>query len=259
MDSAEKLRQLLNDEQLPPKLFTERNLIMRIPETDTGEGWNTKLELEGIPGRGYYGTDEVFYKRIPLNLLERPTPLRSVDPLTKQLVVDLFNASAGAWLVLDDLEDFTPPELADGESGQVTITAKSTSLGFIGSAVINLEYGRSWLDSVVYSRNLPVMKHPIQQVDYRKSARMLTWSKDFTSLRDSLLPVKNRYADWVTFSSACAEMGIPAWTEAGITDNPTSAIPDSNPAFQRVVIQRQVVSGGMLGDLYFHYNVLEEI
>lgn len=259
MDSAEKLRQLLNDQQLPPKLFTERNLIMRIPEADAGAEWNTRLELEGIPGRGYIGTDEVFYKRIPLNLVERVTPLRSVEPLTPQLVLDLFNASTGCWLVLDDLEEFTPPALEDGDSGSVTITAKSTSLGFTGSANINLEYGRSWLDSVVYSRTLPVMKHPILQVDYRKSARMLTWSKDFTSLRDSLLPVKNRYADWLIFSAACAEMGIPAWNEAGITDYPTSAIPDSNPLFQRVVIQRNVVSGGMLGDLYFHYNILEEI
>lgn len=258
MDSAEKLRQLLNDQQLPPKLFTERNLIMRIPEADAGEEWNTKLELEGIPGRGYIGTDEVFYKRIPLNLIERVTPLRSVDPLTPQLVIDLFNASTGAWLVLDDLEDFTPPALEDGDSGSVTITAKSTSLGFTGSANINLEYGRSWLDSVVYSRNLPVMKHPIA-VDWRKSARMLTWSKDFTSLRDSLLPVKGRYADWPTFSAACAEMGIPSWGEGGITDNPTSAVADANPLFQRVVIQRNAVSGEMYGDLYFHYNILEEI
>jgi len=258
MDSAEKLRQLLNDEQLPPKLFTERNLIMRIPEADVGEGWNTKLELEGIPGRGYYGTDEVFYKRIPLELIQRVTPLRSVAALTPQLVVDLFNASTGAWLILDDLEEFTPPELADGESGSVTITAKSTSLGFTGSALINLEYGRSWLDSVVASRNLNVLTHPIK-VDYRKSARMLTWSKDFTSLRDSMLPVKGIYADWEIFSAACGEMGIPTWVRASCTDYPTSAIPDSNPAFHRVVIQRNVVSGGMIGDLYFHYNVLEEM
>lgn len=260
MNSADKLRQLLNDTNLPPKEFTERNLRMDLPVWEVGEGYNTKLGLEGIPGRGYYGPAEVFYRRIDLSTINRQTPVRTTVPLTAQVVLDLFNAVTALFLTLDDVEPFTPPTLNDGDSGEVTIVAVENSLGFTGSAVIPLEFGRSWLDSMVGSRNLPVLKHPIVRLDYRQSARMMTWSKDFTCLRDSLLPdKKSQYSNWPTLNAACLEMGIPAWVQAGITDNATSDIADSNPLFDRVVIQRNVISAQMLGDLYFHYNILEEV
>lgn len=260
MNSADKLRQLLNDTNLPPKEFTERNLRMDLPVADAGEGYNTRLGLEGIPGRGYYGTDDVFYRRIDLSTINRQTPVRTTTPLTDQVVLDLFNSVTALFLTLDDVEPFTPPTLNDGESGEVTIVAKDTSLGFIGSAVIPLEYGRSWLDSMVGVRTLPVLNHPVVRLDYRRSARMLTWSKDFTSLRDSLLPdKKSQYSNWSVLVAACLDMGIPSWVQAGVGDYATSAVPDSNPLFDRVVIQRNVTSANMVGDLYFHYNILEEV
>ena len=260
MNSADKIRQLLNDSNLPPKEFTSVNLRMDLPILEVGEGYNTKLGLEGIPGRGYYGPAEVFYRRIDLSTINRQTPVRTTIPLTAQVVLDLFNAVTALFLTLDDVEPFTPPVLNDGDSGEVTIVAVENSLGFTGSAVIPLEFGRSWLDSVVGSRILPVLKHPIIRLDYRQSARMLTWSKDFTCLRDSLLPNKiSQYSDWSTLNAACLEMGIPPWVQAGISDNATSDILDSNPLFDRVVIQRNVLSASMLGDLYFHYNILEEV
>jgi hypothetical protein len=261
MNSADKLRRLINDTNLPPKEFTERNLRLDLPVTEIGEGYNTKLEIEGIPGRGYYGTEEVFYRRIDLSTINRQTPVRTTVPLTAQVVLDLFNSVTALFLTIDDVEPFTPPVLNDGDSGEVTIVAVENSLGFTGSAVIPLEFGRSWLDSVVGSRNLPVLVHPIVRVDYRRSARMMTWSKDFTCLRDSLLPNPKTglYSDWSRLQAACLEMGIPAWAQNGIIDYATSAVSDSNPLFDRVVIQRNVSSAQMLGDLYFHYNILEEV
>lgn len=260
MNSADKIRQLLNDTNLPPKEFTERNLRMDLPVTDIGEGYNTRLGLEGIPGRGYYGTDDVFYRRIDLSTINRQTPVRTTTPLTPQVVLDLFNSVTALFLTLDDVEPFSPPQLTDGQSGQVTIVAVENSLGFTGSAVIPLEYGRSWLDSMVGVRTLPVLTHPVPRVDYRKSARMVTWSKDFTCLRDALLPdKKSQYSDWGVLVAACLEMGIPSWVQAGVGDYATSAVPDSNPLFDRVVIQRNVLSNQMVGDLYFHYNILEEV
>lgn len=260
MNSADKLRRLLNDTNLPPKEFTEVNLRMDPPVTDVGDGYNTRLGLEGIPGRGYYGTDEVFYRRIDLATINRQTPIRSAVPLTPQVVIDLFNAVTGLFLTPDDVEPFIAPELSEGGSAVVTIVALPTSLGFTGSADIPLEYGRSWLDSVVGVRTLPVLKHPIDRLDYRLSARMLTWSKDFTSLRDSLLPDKTgKYSNWAVLNAACLEMGIPSWGQSTVVDYATSEISDSNPSFDRVVIQRNVYSASMLGDLYFHYNILEEV
>lgn len=259
MDSADKLRQLLNADQLPPKEFTERNLTIHVPSSDDGgTEWNTKVELQGIPGKGYYGTDEVFYKRIPLDQIDHNTPLRTDKVLTPELIVDLTNKTLGLWLTVDDIEAFTPPVIGDGETGSVTLTAVPGSIGFIGSIEMTIEYGRAWLDIAISTKNLTVLTHPIK-VDYRKSARMLTWSKDFTSLRDSIAVVKGRYADFAKLAAACSTMQIPAWSEGFIADYATSAIPDANPLFDRVVIQRNAQSAMMVGDLYFHYNVLEEI
>ena len=259
MDSADKLRQLLNDQQLPPKEFTERNLTIHVPSSDDGgTEWNTKVQLQGNPGKGYYGTDEVFYKRIALDQIDHNTPIRSDKTLTPELVVELANKTLGLWLTVDDIEAFEPPVIGDGETGTVTLTAVPGSIGFIGSIELTVEFGRAWLDIMVSSRNLRVLKHPIA-VDYRRSARMLTWSKDFTSLRDKLLLVRNQYSDFDGLVAACAEMQIPAWQQASATDYSTSDIADANPLFDRVVIQRGAVSGMMVGDLYFHYNVLEEI
>jgi hypothetical protein len=260
MNSADKIRQLLNDTNLPPKEFTSINLRMDLPVADVGEGYNTRLGLEGVPGRGYYGTDEVFYRRIDLSSINRQTPIRTTIPLTAQVVLDLFNTVTALFLTLDDVEPFTPPALEDGDSGEVTIVAVESSLGFIGSALIPLEYGRSWLDSVVGTRTLPVLRHPIAYIDSRRSARMLTWSKDFTCLRDSFkLDKISQYSNWQVLVSACLEMGIPSWVQSGAQDYATSDVPDSNPLFDRVTIQRNVTSSGMVGDLYFHYNILEEV
>lgn len=259
MNSGDKIRELINEANSPPKTFTERNLRLDLPVSESGDGYNTRLEVEGIPGRGYYNSVDVFYRRVDLGIVNTDTPLRTINPLTPQLVLDLFNGAKGLFLTLDDVEPFDVPELADGESGSVTLVTVATSLGFTGTTTFGLEYGRSWLDSVVGNRNLPVLNHPIK-LDGRMSARMMTWSKDFTSLRDSIKPDKNgNYTDWETVQAACGVLGIPPWGVGKIADYPTSAIADANPLFDRVVIQRNAVGARMVGDVYFHYNNLEEI
>lgn len=258
MDSAEKIRGLITELNPAPVDFTDKTIFFHDPVVEEGER-NTTLLVEGIPGRGYYGTQSVHYKRVALETVYRATPVRSALPLTPQLVLDLFNAASGTWLTLEDVEPFTPPVLQDGETGSVTLTAVPLSLGFTGSVVVDLEYGRSWLDAVVTSRTLRVLKHPTP-VTYKLSARMLTWSKDFTSLVDAIKPNKTGdYNDWDKLQAACADMGIPTWVKGKITDQATSAVPDANPLFHRVVVQKNASSNGMVGDLYFHYNNLDEV
>ncbi|MNR57901.1 hypothetical protein D3C85_1787670 [compost metagenome] len=89
---------------------------------------------------------------------------------------------------------------------------------------------------------------------------MQTWGIDFTSIRDAIKPVNGKYTDFTKVQVACTYFGIPAWAEGSITDNATSAVPDSNQAFDRVVIQKNVYGWGALkGDIYLHYNNLDEV
>lgn len=259
MDSADKIRALINEANLPPKAFTARNLRLQTPEVNVGDGYNTRLEVGGIPGRGYYNNSEVFYRRIDLGIVVRTTPLKTTAPLTQELVIDLLNAACGLFLTLDDVEPFDVPDIVTEGVGSVTLVATPLSLGFTGTLTFDLEYGRSELDSVVGARSLPVLRHPID-VDTRMSARMMTWSKDFTSLRDALVVNKTGdYTDWSAVQAACLLLGIPAWDKGKIADYATSAVPDANPLFDRVVIQRGASGPRIVGDIYFHYNLLEEI
>lgn len=256
--SADKIRTLINEENLPPKLFTEGNLKLETPVPSVGDGYNTKLPVSAVPGRGYWGEEEVFYKRINMAEVTRETPYRSTVTLTPEIVLQLINNTTGLFITPEDIEPFTPPVLLEGQSGDVVLVALSNSLGFTGTLTAKFEYGRAWLDVAVVQRNLTVLTHPIPVTDL-KSARMLTWSKDFTPYRDSIAVVKGDYADWDAVQEIIGLMKIPVWAKGPITDLPTSAVPDSNPAFDRVVVQKKVVSDDMVGDVYLHYNNLEEI
>ena len=261
MDSASEIRRILNEDNLPPKEFTEQNLALGLPTAaDGGTDYNSSLLLKSIPGRGYWGDDTVYYKRIPLDSIDHSTPLRTTATLTRASIIELVNKTFNLFLTDDDLEPFDIPAIGDGQNGQITITAKPTSLGFLNYMVLIIEYGRAWLDVAVNRRDLAQLKHPIA-VDYRQSARMLTWSVDFTSLRDVLArdAKTGTYTDVATLQAACGAMGIPLWVQGTVSDQPTSAVPDANQDFDRVVIQRSVVSTNMVGDMYFHYNNLEEI
>lgn len=258
-NSGIKVRELINEANDPPKPFTERNLRLDLPVIDVGADWNTRLEVEGIPGRGYYGTQEIFYKRIPLETVQRATPLRSDEVLTSQKILDMFNSAMNLFLTLEDLEPFEAPALEEGQNIEITLTSLPTSLGFTGTATFFVEYGKAWLDTVIAIKSLSVLNHPIK-VTNKRSARMLTWNQDFTSLRDSLkLKDDGRFAEFAQLQAACAELGIPTWSNGPAVDVPTSAVEDANQSFHRVIVQPKVSSVGMEGDAYLHYNILEEM
>lgn len=259
MDATDKLLQLLNETNDPIKTFTRINVGFVDIGTVEVDGPITKVTVVATPGRGYSGSVDVQYRRINLTEAADGKTVRSLDQMTPQIVVDLINNSLGLFLTLDDLVPFTTPTPESGTAVVINIEAQPESPGFMGIAQVSVEYGRSWLDQVVGRRSLNELTHPIS-VDYRKSARMLTWSRDFTCVRDAIKPDKNGdYTDWDTLQKACAAMGIPSWDKWKIVDQPTSSVPDANPAFDRVVIQSSTYSGQMVGKIYLHYNILEEV
>lgn len=259
MDSSDKIRQLAEEANNPPKPFTDVTVLIGDVATVEGQEWNTRLVLNGKPGKGYYGPAEVFYDRVNLGTMDVSKVIRTTKPLTPELIVSLINSAYGLWLTADDIDEPIPPVLTEGGSDLVTISSKTTSIGFIGENYFSFEYGRSELSDVVSNRSLTVLKHPIAVTD-KLSARMLTWSKDFTSLRDAIKVNKEgTYTDWDAVQVACSVYGIPAWTKGPIVDKATSEVPDSNQLFDRVVIQTGVSSTGMAGSVYLHYNILEEV
>lgn len=257
--STSKIIDELNVLNVPPKTFTEMNVSLQDIEVIDTETANTKLTVMSVPGRGYYNNVDIYYKRLVLGDIIQDADVRSLDEFTPESVVKLLNGAFGLFLTVDDFEEFTTPTVADGESVELTLTARATSRGFIGGAVINLTHSKAFLDSVVGIKILPVRKHP-DVVNSKMSARMVTWDVDFTSVRDAIKPTNpgESYTDWAALQTACSYLGIPGWNKGAIADYPTSAVPDSNPAFDRVVVQTSFYSDQMIGPMYLHYNILEE-
>lgn len=259
MDSKDKILELLNRTNEPFKLITKKNVDMFNVVAVDIEGPTTRITLDSVPGRGFTGSVEVEYRRLDLGQIADGITVRSLNPMTPKIVVDLVNSALGLFLTVDDLGPFATPNPTEGEVTQVMIEALPEAPGFIGSATINIEYGRTWLDHVVANRSLPELRHPISLVGWR-CARMMTWNKDFTSLRDAIKPtVRGYYTDWPRLQQACIAMGLPTWSQDRIVDLAVKDVPSANQAFDRVVIQSTMWNGSMLGQIYLHYNVLEEV
>lgn len=260
MKGFETLLGLLNKANVPPKEFTGKNIRMGVPVDDAASAGGTKIMVEGIPGFGYYNEVEVEYRRVPLTeYLGEDAVVRSIVPLTKDALMVQLNAVYDLELSLEDLEDFEIPSVGLNESATITLTAKNASIGFKGIQGVTYTYGRPLLTQAITSRDLAVLKFVIPDSAY-KSALHITWGKDFTSVRDAIkLKSDSMVSDWDALQTACQFLNIPAWTQGRCIDIPTSGDPFANPAFDRVVIQRNVSSGGMVGDLYFHYNLFDEV
>lgn len=260
--STTKILDEVNEVNLPKyPLVDDLNVNLLNVAPIEAEDANTVLTIQAKPGRSYTGEVEIRYKRLDLSAILAGADLRSTEPFTEQMIIDLLNTQFQLFLTLEDFEDFDPPALELDQSATLTLVAKADSRGFYGSAEIDLMYGKTLLESVVGSRTLREFNHPDVGISGFKSARMMTWGQDFTSLRDAIKPkaVTLLYSDWTALQAACTYLRIPSWKEGTIQDYPTSEIADSNQSFDRVVIQRNVSSSEMRGDVYLHYNNLEEV
>lgn len=257
--AVDKLIGLLNEANQPPKIFTEGNIKLGDFVASEDPEFNTEMIVRAVPGRGYIGQKPVRYQRLDISTIVLDATLRSQVQFTPEAIVSMLNVKLKLFLSVDDLEPFDIPELTEGQTETVVIQTKPSSAGFFGEFSVVLEFGKSWLDQVIGVRVLKTLNHPADETLRKKSARMMTWSKDFTSLRDAIKVTGGTYTDFQALQVGCAYMGVPTWSPGTITDQPTSAVPDSNPAFDRVVIQEDVNSGSLEGSIYLHYNNLEGV
>lgn len=261
INEAELIKQI-NEANLPIKQVTRDNTDFDgLTEADHN-GHNTMVWLRSVPGKGFANDVQLYYTRVDLVEALDGKTIRSAtaDTLTPSGLLTLLNNQFRTFLDLDDVEPFTIPVLAEGESAQITIEARDYNLIWFNSAEVTLFHGRAYLDVVVSSTALNILNHPISEKT-RMSARMLTWDRDFTSIKEALAidSKTGSFVDGVQVLRACGDLGIPAWNLSRISDYPTSQVADANPKFERVVIQRSVSSSGMVGDVYLHYNTLSTL
>lgn len=263
--SKGRLLEALNEDFTPQNTFTETNLRFDAVTAEGIEGYNSKLTLSGLPGRGYYGSVDLFFNRLDLSVLEE-TPgikieLRREGDWSVADVVTGLNGLRRAQLTEDDIEfSIAPPAgFAPGSEAEVQITAKNTSWQWQGDLDLKLVYGKPYLNQVVFESMLNTINHPHGKRDLPAAWVMLYYT-DFTSYRDALKinPSTGIYTDPDKVKDIMARLGMPNWGVTGAIDYPTSAVPESNQSFDRVIVQTVLGSAYMYGPVYFHYNNFDE-
>lgn len=255
MSNSERMIIVLNDQFLPPKEFTDKRLTFGDAEVTTDNDRNTMIDIDGIPGKGYYGGVTVYYNRLNLADYVTEFTFRSDQQMTKAIIINNLAARYDLEISPDDFDDFTIPTFdAEGQNAIVHPNIKATSIQWVGDLQITLEYGKSWLDASITKQTLDRTAHPNPN-PLRAYGRTSTWGIDFSGIQLALKPTKTGdYTDWDTVAALTEALGIPQWVKGKIVDQLVSATPGANPAFQRVVIQNSVTSGSLQGPMYFHYN-----
>ncbi|MND14886.1 hypothetical protein D3C80_50900 [compost metagenome] len=263
MSAETKIFDLIN--QANPDMFyeaTPENILLGLPEVFAGtDGRNTRLPVAGIENHGYRGTSQVFYERIDLNtLFEGVEPVfRGLDFTDLHTLLTKINTRYGMWLEIDDINNVVFPVFTQLEEHyEFEMVVKDQRLGWVGAVTIELIHGNPSLDSAVHIRLLALLNHPhdMKIIGTRKSGLMSTYNFDFTAYKDQLLidPKYGRWADFGIVQGIGAKAGLVAWPNSTVVDLPTSAVPEANPKFQRVMVQSYSVNG-VLGPIYFHYDL----
>lgn len=259
--SKEEFYRALNSQFTPQKEFGDTTILPEAPIVANDEipGYNTKIVLNGIPGKAYYGNVELYYGRSAMSRIGSGIKLYKEGQFTHAEIAAQLAGRYGANITVDDINPRPIPSLAPGESKSYSVFAKTTSLGWVGVLPVTLVYAKAAMTDVVYNRKLNAYQHPNGKTDY-PSAWMMAYYMDFTSHRDALLinPITRRYTDEQKVLEILDKLGFPSMAVSGATDYPTSAIPDSNQAFNRVIIQSTLWSPEMYGPMYFHYNLFDE-
>lgn len=271
--SGEQLVILLNETFTPPTIFSDANISFGTPTVapDGSTGFDTIVIGTGIPGLGYYGTAEIHYTRCPLSNLGSSITLNSETAFTLDMLCSMLNSQFATFLDPTDLVPITIPPLTIGNSEQVTLTAADSSLGWEGSVTITLTYAKPYLKSVIGNVELATMTDALTGSSGFLNGKQFLASIDFTSYRDAIKPTLFNsglwyanwgFADYTSLSDVCSAIGIPSFPQpdyrSSVTDYATSAVPDSNQSFDRVVVYNQVLGGKFYpGPIYFHYNLLD--
>lgn len=266
--SQKKLVLLLNSTFLPPQIFNESRISFGTPVAVTASDHDTEIVATGIPGQGYWGDATIKYTRVPLSRLAGVVSVYSTTQLTLASVVAAMNAEYGTFLTENDFVPQTLPTLQLGDSATVTLVAASTSVGWVGQVDITIAYGLPKLASVVGSKAVKSLK--FDSYPY-PNGRDFFWDTDFSSCRDFLkpqvasLPFGPAYVftNYAKLMGVIQKLGAPPfgqpdnWTD--LQDQATSAVPDSNQKFDRVVTMRYAPGGHYgAGPLYFHYNLFDK-
>ena len=236
---------------------------------------NTAVRLVGVDAKGYQGRQIVLYDRLDIAGLAHIPGFRVLaeEPATVHDLLENIALYTGVRFNADDLED-TAVFIDTDSKRKAVLSAKPTSLGWIGSLQVEVGLGGLLLDEEISVPELPGLNYPTA-LDTDTYASVYTYGYDFTPYFDTMIAIEegalpSATADTLVTAlkevdvSAGAALwnntqGETAWclygatvTHSGLNDPGTMP---TNPLYKYVVALTLDPSVTIpAGTLYLHFN-----
>lgn len=229
------------------------------------DGTNTTITVTANSELSTFdGSMTVRYIRLALDELTVLVPdVIQLPPVTNTLEFALaFNKVYGTSFTAADIE--SSPVVLENGSGPVTLVAKSTSLGWIGSVTFNVIPGRTPLTGL--ATTLPGLNFP-DPYENKPFGWAYSYWRDFSLAESLLSPVLANNPDWVNIRDALVQITTDPWVLVGqskfsldgasvLYNGVVESAPHGNDRYDQVmVVQLGSACLGYSGRLFLHYNV----
>lgn len=254
--SKQSLIDAVNASNTFPVAFTANDLYFGKVRTETNG--RTSVPAVTMHNSQFEGYIRLNYERLDLGKVYgtiKPKIKRVGYPSLYRLL-PIINETLGLNITEDDVVDISITWLTNNEQINIPVIAKVDSLGFTGQFLVEYTRVRPELAELAVTE-LDVLQHPIDPTLGKKSIAMLTWGIDFSGDMDDFAINAGswRFPDRV--KARMAELGFPNWPWPpywSLTAIPTKQVPSSNPEFEYVIVQKDVVLADHVGDAYIHFN-----
>lgn len=150
---------------------------------------NSAVRLVGVPAKGYQGRQVLLYDRLNVASLANIPGFRVLadQPATVHDLLENIQLYTGVQFSVDDLED-TPVFIDTDSKRKAVLTAKTTSLGWIGSLQVEVLQGGILLDEKVSTGDLPGLNYPTA-LDTDTYGLVYTYGYDFTAYFNTMINI----------------------------------------------------------------------
>ena len=252
-------------------VLLENEYVFGLPAAvePAGDGTNTTILISAKDANSTFdGQVTVRYIRLQLaDLLTLVPATLQIPPVTTTLqFIDAFNKTYGTVFSAADVED-QPVALTNG-AGTVTLTARASSLGWLGSVTFNVTPGRVSLENSVTVTTLPGLNFP-DPYENKPFGWAYSYWRDFSPVYDLLGTLSVESADWTTIAQILTTVTNDTWVTEGQSRyslsgatldyiGPVADVPRANQSYDNVLVLTLGADClGYSGRMYFHYSAPE--
>jgi hypothetical protein len=141
MSSTDRILQMVSERNHPTYPLTQDRVTVGAPLVEQASEYNTRATMRARgTASGYTGQVDLFYTRVSMTALGVVNVWQEA-PFTVNDLMSKINIAKNAQMTADDVTNVTIPPIATGEITPVMLSAKDTSLVWLGNTQVNVLYG----------------------------------------------------------------------------------------------------------------------